>query len=601
MKKRKGISSYKKVYKLLLSTYGKDWYVRVSFILAFISRLAKFIALPVAASQVIASLAVQDFDRARTYVLVFVSFSALIGILAPTIKYISLKGENNIYAKMMKKYVDALLHKDVRYFNDNMSGQLTAATRHYSDNTVQFVRKFRDGYLGSFFAMTLPVIVIFVMDVYLGLITLIISVTQIVFLFWASNRIRPYRTKSREIYKALSGYISDVVTNIVAVKSVAQEEVMSKKIGKQMFIESELFMDRYRVQALLRAYREVITVIFFLALFWLTVERMSVGELDVAGAVLVVTYSFTIMSAIYDLSNHIDEHDDLIDKILPAFELVEGANSVLDPKKPRRFGKVRGALEFKNVQFSYSEGAAQAEVFKNLNLQVPAGQKLGVVGLSGAGKSTLVKLLLRFEEIQGGEITIDGIPIDSVRQAELRKSLAYVPQEPLLFHSTIEQNIRLAKQDATIKEVKRAAESAHATNFINTLPNKLDSVVGERGVKLSGGQKQRIAIARAVLQDAPIMLLDEATSALDSESEQIIKDSFAKILKGKTAIVIAHRLSTLSDMDRIVLLHDGEIIEDGTHRSLLQKKGVYAKLWNRQLTHPEDLELNDSKLSKLTK
>jgi ATP-binding cassette, subfamily B, bacterial len=543
----------------------------------------------------------QDFDQARAFVLVFVSFSAFIGILSPIIKYISLLGENRIYAETMKKYSASLLARDVKYFNDNMSGQLTAATRQFGDNSIMLNRKLRDNYLDTLFALVIPIIVIFFVDIYLGLLVFCLSATQIIYLSWATYKVRPYRTHSREIYKQLSGYISDVVTNIIAIKSTAQEKQISKIVASKMYKESNVFKERYKVQARLTVYREIISVSFFLVLFWVAVDRMSAGALDVAGSVLVITYSFTILTAIYNLSGYLDEHDDYVDKILPAFDMVSGVNEVNDPEKPRRFGKVRGTLEFKNVQFSYSEGAAQVEVFKNLNLQVPAGQKLGVVGLSGAGKSTLVKLLLRFEEIQGGEITIDGIPIDSVRQAELRKSLAYVPQEPLLFHSTIEQNIRLAKQDATIKEVKRAAESAHAMNFINTLPNKLDSVVGERGVKLSGGQKQRIAIARAVLQDAPIMLLDEATSALDSESEQIIKDSFAKILKGKTAIVIAHRLSTLSDMDRIVLLHDGEIIEDGTHRSLLQKKGVYAKLWNRQLTHPEDLELNDSKLSKLTK
>jgi ATP-binding cassette, subfamily B, bacterial len=594
-----GLQGYKKVYKLLLSTYGKNWYVRVSFVLALISRLAKFIALPIAASQIIASLAEQDFDRARYFVLVFVSFSALIGILSPLIKYVSLKGENDVYATIMNDYVNKLLARDVKYFNDNMAGHLTTAARQFGDNCIQLLRKLRDSYLSSFFAMTLPIIVIMFVDILLGLLVLLLSLTQAVYLTWTVYKVRPLRTKAREIYKQVSGYISDVVTNIVAIKSSAQEQQISKKASDKMYQESLIFMERYKIQSKLALFREMITVTFFLVLFWVTVERMSQGAIDVAAAVLVVTYAFTILTSIYDISGYFDEHDDFVDKILPAFEMVSGNNQIKDPPKPRSFKEVKGAIEFKDVQFCYPEQNGQVEVFKNLNLKVLPGQKLGVVGLSGAGKSTLVKLLLRFEEVQSGEITIDGIPITKVRQTELRKNLAYVPQEPLLFHASIEQNIRLARQDASPAEVKRAAKTAHALNFIDALPQKFDSVVGERGVKLSGGQKQRIAIARAVLQNAPIMLLDEATSALDSESEQIIKESFVKILKGKTAIVVAHRLSTLSDMDRIVLLHNGEIIEDGTHRALIREGGVYAKLWERQQTHPEDLEINDSSLNKV--
>ncbi len=215
-------------------------------------------------------------------------------------------------------------------------------------------------------------------------------------------------------------------------------------------------------------------------------------------------------------------------------------------------------------------------------MKIPRGQKLGVVGVSGAGKSTLAKLILRFEDITNGSVTIDGVDVRSVAQSDLHRQIAYVPQEPLLLHNSILNNVTLSDPDASEEEVIRALKRAHAMEFVEKLPAGLDSIVGERGVKLSGGQKQRVAIARALLQNAPIIVLDEATSALDSESEQIIKDSFRDILRGKTAVVVAHRLSTLSDMDRIIVIDNGKIIEDGTHDELLENGKLYAKLWRKQ-------------------
>jgi ATP-binding cassette subfamily B protein len=213
---------------------------------------------------------------------------------------------------------------------------------------------------------------------------------------------------------------------------------------------------------------------------------------------------------------------------------------------------------------------------------IPDGQKVGVVGISGAGKSTLTKLLLRFNDVDSGQVLINGVDIRDMLQTELRKHLAYVPQEPLLFHTSIKDNVALSNPNASDNEVNKALKAAHALEFVENLPDGLDSVVGERGVKLSGGQKQRVAIARAVLQHAPIMVLDEATSALDSESEQIIKKSFGEVLNGRTAIVVAHRLSTLSEMDRVIVLDKGKLVEDGTHDDLIAKHGLYAQLWHRQ-------------------
>lgn len=583
----KGFNKYKLVYSHLWSTYGSSWQVRVSYILQIITRLCKLIALPVAISLIISRLSTQDYAGAKDAVLIFVVFSLTIGILTPLVKYIGMLGENKIYRTSTANYFARLVSADLDYFNSNLSGYLTTATRQYVDSCVQLVRALRDRYTTTVLSILFPLGVIIYLDIWLGVIALGLSIVQGAYLFWASNAIARYRTESRELYKSNSGRMADVISNILAVRSNAQEKTYVEQVRKGAFNESESFRRRYTVQAKLIAAREFITVIFFMTLLWMTVQRMSGGFIDITAAVLVVTYTTTILTGIYSLSDDLDEHDDFIDKIIPAFEILNRQDKINDAENAVQLNQVSGDIKLRNVSFSYDNNGQM--VFDDFSLHIPAGQKIGIVGLSGAGKSTLTKLLLRFNDVSTGEVLIDGIDITTVKQSDLRKHIAYVPQEPLLFHASIKENVLLSNPNASDGAVEQALKSAHAFDFVNALPDGQESIVGERGVKLSGGQKQRVAIARAVLRHAPIIILDEATSALDSESEQIIKDSFADILKGKTAIVVAHRLSTLSEMDRIIVIEQGKIVEDGTHEELVTRQGTYERLWRRQQRHLDDL------------
>ena len=221
-------------------------------------------------------------------------------------------------------------------------------------------------------------------------------------------------------------------------------------------------------------------------------------------------------------------------------------------------------------------------MFDDLTLHVAAGQRVGLVGKSGSGKTTLTKLLLRLDDVQGGRVLVDGQDVSRCTQQSLRRQVAYVPQEALLFHRSIRENIAYGRPNATDEQIREAARLANATEFIDRLPRGFDTMVGERGVKLSGGQRQRVAIARAILTDAPILVLDEATSALDSESEALVQEALENLMRGRTSIVVAHRLSTVAALDRIVVLADGEIVEDGTHAQLVEAGGEYASLWSRQ-------------------
>ncbi|MEE0612261.1 MAG: ATP-binding cassette domain-containing protein, partial [Collinsella stercoris] len=241
-----------------------------------------------------------------------------------------------------------------------------------------------------------------------------------------------------------------------------------------------------------------------------------------------------------------------------------------------------GAIDFEHLGFAYADAAEGDRVFTDLNLHIPAGQRVGLVGRSGSGKTTLTKLLLRLSDVQDGHVFVDGQDISACTQQSLRRQIAYVPQEALLFHRSIRENIAYGRPAASEEEILRAAGLANAREFIDRLPAGLDTLVGERGVKLSGGQRQRIAIARAILTDAPILVLDEATSALDSESEALVQEALENLMRGRTSIVVAHRLSTVAALDRIVVLADGEIVEDGTHAELTAAGGEYAALWDRQ-------------------
>jgi ATP-binding cassette subfamily B protein len=261
-------------------------------------------------------------------------------------------------------------------------------------------------------------------------------------------------------------------------------------------------------------------------------------------------------------------------------ELLLDPPAVVDAAEAKPFAPSHYGIEMRKVCFRYEP--SQPLLFEEFSLEVPHGAKVGLVGFSGGGKTTITRLLLRFTDIESGGIFMGGQRIDEIPQAALRRAIAYVPQDPSMFHRSIADNIRIGRPDATDDEVRRAAKLAHAAEFIETLPLGYETLVGERGVKLSGGQRQRVAIARAIVKDAPVLILDEATSSLDSESEALIQDALWNLMATRTAIVIAHRLSTVKRMDQLVVLDHGRIVEKGSHGALLAQGGIYASLWAHQ-------------------
>ena len=396
------------------------------------------------------------------------------------------------------------------------------------------------------------------------------------------KRILSLNEDAADAQNTLSGALSDAVTNILAVKTYGREDY-----ERELFDHANrevVARDTKRMMASLA--RGIITACIALAI-------MSVVAVFIAGGnawfgitpgtlVIMFTYTYTITNQFNFISRGLQRFNVAFGDASGMTTVLDEPRLVADEPNAKPLKVTAGDIDFKDLNFWYTDGNAKTKVFDNFNLHIPAGQRVGLVGRSGAGKTTLTKLLLRLSDIQEGEILIDGQNVAKCTQQSLRRQVAYVPQEALLFHRTIAENIAYARPDASMDEIREAACQANALEFIERLPQGFDTVTGERGIKLSGGQRQRIAIARAMLANAPILVLDEATSALDSESEKLVQDALEKLMQGRTSIVVAHRLSTVASLDRIVVLDRGKIVEDGPHAELIAQGGEYAQLWSRQ-------------------
>lgn len=396
--------------------------------------------------------------------------------------------------------------------------------------------------------------------------------------FVIKKRIK-YDIAKAEADSRVGGRLADVFSNIFALKvfSAWDREVKSFReftTNEQKHRDKSWYFQNTQdaIQATMMVAVQSV-VLYFIIKYWIA------GSLSTGTVVLVQTYMVIIFDRLWDLGKATTRFMESLADMNEVIDIFETSPDILDPKNPETIKMNSGAMEFKDVNFIYHSGQ---KVFDNFNLKINSGEKIGLVGHSGAGKSTVTKLILRFLDVSSGSITIDGQDIKNVRQEDLRRVISYVPQDPMLFHRTIGENIAYGKPDATEEEIISAAKRAHADEFISNLEKGYKTMVGERGIKLSGGERQRVAIARVMLTNAPILILDEATSSLDSVSESYIQDAFSELMKGKTTIVIAHRLSTIQKMDRIIVLDKGKIIEEGTHKDLLAKGGMYADLWNHQ-------------------
>lgn len=394
------------------------------------------------------------------------------------------------------------------------------------------------------------------------------------------NKRSKYRNQRKDLMSKLYGNIADVIGNQTLVRMFSrQNDEISSILTQRHHVER---IARKEIQILQRSSERRFAILFTfqITLLGLCLYLTSHSLISIAALIFVVTYLGRVTSSMFSIAGIVRAIEQGFLDAAKMTEILQKTPEVLDVKNAKKLTLTSATVQLKSVVFSYNN--QDENVFTKLNLNISSKQSVGLAGKSGGGKSTLTQLLLRYMDVQSGEILIDEQNIAKVTQNSLREQISYVPQDPYLFHRSLRDNITYGKEDASDKEIDDAITKAHAKEFIDKLPDGLDTIVGERGVKLSGGQRQRVAIARAILKDAPILILDEATSALDSESERLIQSALENLMKDRTSIVIAHRLSTIAKLDRIIVLDNGKIIEDGTHAKLLKQSGTYAKLWSHQ-------------------
>lgn len=412
---------------------------------------------------------------------------------------------------------------------------------------------------------------------------LIIGIWMVIHIFFSvlfNNKKFKYDLSVSEQDTLVTGHLADTISNSNTVKSFATENQEKKTFADLSQIQFLRRLKTWEINNWIDGFQGLSMVILEFVIMFFAVRLWQAGTIAVGDFVLLQAYMLNIFHLIWSIGRTISR---LYQSVADANEMTQILSSPYDVQD--RAGntalKVSSAkVEFNNVSFFYKN---QQAIFKDFNFAIEGSERVALVGPSGGGKSTIVKLLFRFYDINSGTVEIDGQDISKVTQTSLRKQISLVPQDPILFHRSILENIRYAKPEATEQEVIAAAKAAHCHEFIDKLESKYETMVGERGVKLSGGERQRVAIARAILKNAPILVLDEATSSLDSESESLIQDALKTLMHGKTTIVIAHRLSTIMAMDRIVVIEGGKITEQGKHEELLKaQEGKYQKLWHIQ-------------------
>lgn len=373
--------------------------------------------------------------------------------------------------------------------------------------------------------------------------------------------------------------LADALSNSINIKlfdGVAMESARYARVNEE---RRSLQTKSWRIGELNATFQNVLNFFAEAVVLYAALQLWARSFITIGDIVLVQTYVLAMFRRTHDMNQVLRRLYEAFAEAKEMVDILEMPYDVQDKSRAKALTISRGKIEFKDAIFNYSK---TRRVLDHFTLAIASREKVALVGPSGAGKSTIVKLLFRFYDVDRGKILIDGQSIADVTQDSLRHAIALVPQDPILFHRTLKENIRYGRREASDEEVIEAAKKAHAHEFIQQAPQGYETYVGERGIKLSGGERQRVAIARAILKNAPILVLDEATSSLDSESESLIQDALRELMKNKTVIVIAHRLSTIMQMDRIIVVQDGKVVDTGTHDELLQKVGVYQKLWNIQ-------------------
>jgi len=490
--------------------------------------------------------------------------------------------EMRVLRDIYQRIFNHLTSQSMRFHTDRFGGSLVSQSNKFASSYVRFIDTMIFDVYTLVVSFVCTFVIIYPRSPLIALSLLALSVIFIVITSLSTRVVRQLRARQASAENKQTGFLADAITNVLSIKSFAGERYENKRFAHV----TEKVRSSTRDVMMASMKREIGFAFGTFSIQMAALLGALIGivykQADVATMYLAITYTGQISQRLWEFAQH------TLRELNRAFGDAEEMTKILalkpeiaDRTTPEKSRIGRGDIVWDNVRFVH-DGSDEA-IFDGLSLHIKPGEKVGLVGPSGSGKTTFTRLLQRFSDIDSGEILLDGQNIANVSQSDLRRSIAFVPQEPLLFHRSIRENIAYGQRnDSSLDAVTAAAKMASAHEFIEKLPQGYDTLVGERGVKLSGGQRQRVAIARAMLKNAPILVLDEATSALDSESEALIQQALWKLMEGRTAIVIAHRLSTIQKMDRIIVLDEGRVTEQGSHKELIAAEGTYAKLWSHQ-------------------
>ena len=489
--------------------------------------------------------------------------------------------EGRVMANALQKAFDYTIYHSHSFFLNNFSGSLVQRINRF---TRSFDMIFENIFYDLFSLIIKVVGTGIVLYITLPIMAYAIGAWIIIFLtisfIFAKIKLK-YDVQASEMNSKITGMLSDSISNHNSVQSFSRFKYESNLINKINTSIMKLNIFRWNFGSILDSAQAFLGILIEFSVFYFGIKFWQSGLISLGTFVLVQSYILIIGHSLWSFSRVVRN---IYQGVADAKEMVEILylpHEIKNNPDAKKLIIHAGNIEFKNVSFVFDGKIKENKnIFENLSFSIRPGEKVAIIGSSGAGKSTLIKLLLRLYDIQTGEIIIDGQNIKKVTEESLRENISLVPQDTLLFHRTLMENIRYGKHDAKDEDVIKAAKLAHCDEFINSFTYKYETYVGERGIRLSGGERQRVAIARAILKNAPILILDEATSSLDSHSESLIQDAFHTLMKDKTTIVIAHRLSTIRKMDRIIVMDKGKIVEEGSHDELKNKEGgIYSRLW----------------------
>ena len=490
---------------------------------------------------------------------------------------LELKVMNDISRAVFKH----LLAMSQKFHSERFSGALVSQASKYVHAYERIVDDFIWSIVPGLSTLIFSVVVLTFISPSFGMGMLAVSILYLGLMYRRMTKQLPINARTAEAESAETAALADALTNIDTIRAFGNETYETQRYnlaaGNVLTNNQILSKEVFKSEALSHIQTNSFQVLAIL----IGLIAVTYSHANISLLYLLISYTQAIVNQIYQFSKLVRNINRSLGDSVEMTKILAIKPEIIDPVKSVLLPIHRGQIEFKQVTFHYSDKNTEP-LFKQLDLKIKPGEKVGLVGPSGGGKTTITKLLLRFVDIQAGQILIDKVNITDLKQQDLRSKIAYVPQEPMLFHRSLRDNISYGRLDASMQEIEAVSKMAHAHDFISGLKSGYQTMVGERGIKLSGGQRQRVAIARAMLKNSPILVLDEATSALDTVSELLIQDALWKLMENRTAIIIAHRLSTIQQMDRIIVLDQGQISEEGSHKELLRLGKVYANLWSHQ-------------------